>query len=293
MHKPRHPEDFLCPHCGQPGPWASPEQVGAWTEQEAERVRAEKARDEARERYDALLSGMANGSSDQAVAAGLRQVAAATGYPADELTKRGLEAFSQYATLALADDLVTEEEDQHISAIVAALGLTWPQIERAYPALPVKLLVSEANAGLLPTMESSRLIPKRGEVVHLERPAQLMKEVTLREYQGGYRGFSFPIGHTGIRYRVGGARGHSVVVGTQVQVADSGTLSVSSARAVFIGARKTIEMPYSMLVSLSVLTDGVQFHQSNRQTAPLFKVPSGEAVAAVVNAAARRASMKS
>ncbi len=59
----------------------------------------------------------------------------------------------------------------------------------------------------------------------------------------------------------------------------------------FIGAKKTVEMPYSKLASLGVFTDGVQFHQSNRQTAPLFKVPDGEAVAAVVNAAARRASL--
>src|SRR5205807_2318583 len=57
-------------------------------------------------------------------------------------------------------------------------------------------------------------------------------EVTLREYRAGYRGFSFPIGKTGIRYRVGGAKGHSVVTGAQMQVADSGTLSISSQRAV-------------------------------------------------------------
>jgi hypothetical protein len=33
--------------------------------------------------------------------------------------------------------------------------------------------------------------------------------------QGGYRGFSFPIGKRGIRYKVGGARGHSVEIGTK------------------------------------------------------------------------------
>src|SRR5712691_4129458 len=115
-------------------------------------------------------------------------------------------------------------------------------------------------------------MPKKGEVVHLEWPASLMKEVTLREFRGGYRGFSFPIGKTGIRYRVGGAKGHSLVTGTQIQVADQGTLSVSSARAVFMGNRKTIEMPYSKLVNLTVFSDGVQFHQSNRVSAPVFRV---------------------
>jgi hypothetical protein len=73
-----------------------------------------------------------------------------------------------------------------------------------------------------------------------------------------------------------------------MQVADSGTLSISSQRAVFIGARKTIEMPYTKLVNLSVFSDGIQFHLSNRQTAPLFRLQGGEVVAAAVNAAVHR-----
>jgi len=47
-------------------------------------------------------------------------------------------------------------------------------------------------------------------------------------------------------------------------------------------------MPYAKLVNLSVFSDGVQFHQSNRQTAPLFRLDDGEIVAATVNAAARQ-----
>jgi hypothetical protein len=49
-----------------------------------------------------------------------------------------------------------------------------------------------------------------------------------------------------------------------VQADDQGTLSVSSSRAVFIGAKKTMEMPYAKLVNLGVFADGVQFHLSNR-----------------------------
>ena len=95
-------------------------------------------------------------------------------------------------------------------------------------------------------------------------PGQGQEEQRSSHHPVRYSGFSFPIGKTGIRYRVGGARGHSVVVGQRLQVDDTGTLSISSKRAVFIGNRKTIEMPYSKLVNLSVYTDGVQFHLSNR-----------------------------
>ena len=40
-------------------------------------------------------------------------------------------------TLALTDDIVTAEEDEQIGRIVDALGLTWDQIRRAHPELPI------------------------------------------------------------------------------------------------------------------------------------------------------------
>jgi len=33
---------------------------------------------------------------------------------------------------------------------------------------------------------------------------------------------------------------------------------------VFIGAKKTLDLPYSELVNLTVFSDGIQFHESNR-----------------------------
>ena len=145
-------------------------------------------------------------------------------------------------------------------------------------------------------MTSPVLMARKGEVVHLEWPAALMKEVALHEYRGGYSGFSFPIGKTGIRYKVGGFRGHSVEAGTRLDVVDMGTLSITSKRVVYMGSKKTMDMPYAKLVNLTLYPDAVQFHLSNRVNAPLFKVADSttrisgpDAVAAVVNAAVQRA----
>jgi hypothetical protein len=117
--------------------------------------------------------------------------------------------------------------------------------------------------------------------------AALMKEVTMREFRGGSSGFSFRIAK-GVRYRTGSFRGHSVVVGTQLQVADTGVLAVTSTRIVFLGSRKTVEIPYSKLVGLEVFTDGIRFSASNRQNAPLFRLESGDVVGATVNTAVQR-----
>jgi hypothetical protein len=127
---------------------------------------------------------------------------------------------------------------------------------------------------------------KRGERAHLQVPADLMKEVVLREYRAGYSGFSFRIAK-GVRFHTGGVRGRSVVVGTELQVSDSGVLVITSQRAVFKGLRRAIESNYAKLVGLNVFVDGIQIHVSNRQTAPLFRVPNGFLVAAAVNAASQ------
>jgi hypothetical protein len=149
--------------------------------------------------------------------------------------------------------------------------------------------VSSINGGTLPEVASPHIIAKKGEIVHFECPASLMKEVAVRAYKGGYQGFSFPIGRTGVRYRVGGSRGHSVQVGTQLQVADTGILSITNKRAVYAGTRRTVDMPYSKLVNLTVYADGVQFHLSNRVNAPLFTMQhASDIVAAIVNMAAQR-----
>jgi hypothetical protein len=63
-------------------------------------------------------------------------------------------------------------------------------------------------------------------------------------------------------------------------------LAVTNKRALYVVSGETVEMPYSKLVNLTVSSDGILFHLSNRVNAPLFAIKSGsDVVAAVVNAA--------
>ena len=231
---------------------------------------------------------MIAGNPGESLAPALKESAALTGYDSGEMQSLALREFLAFVQSALGDNFLTQAEDERMVALVPILGLTWEQVLQSDSALSDRLIIASANAGRMPTANSSRLMTKAGEVVHFECPASLMKEVTLREFRAGYQGFSFPIGKTGIRYRVGGARGQSVVVGTEWQVADTGTLAITSRRAVFVGARKTMEMQYAKLANLNVYTDGIQFHLTNRQTAPLFTVRNGEVLAALINAAVQR-----
>ena len=153
----------------------------------------------------------------------------------------------------------------------------------------VRFVVAKVNDGQLATLESPRLIAKAGEVVHAETSAALMKEVAMRQFQGGSSGVSFRIAK-GVRYHVGGFRGQSVVVGTELTVQDTGALSVTSNRVVFLGQQKTMEFLYAKLVGLEVFDDGIRLQVSNRQTVSLIKMHPGmgPVMAATINAAMQR-----
>jgi hypothetical protein len=202
-----------------------------------------------------------------------------------------LTRIEQEARAAIVDDALSEQEETRLDQLIPSLGLSWETVGNRFPDLLGDILLAKTNDGRLDIVSEPHVITKRGEVVHVEAPANLMKEHQLRELRGGYSGFSFPIGKTGIRYRIGGFRGRSEVVGTELVAEDAGILAVTSKRVVFLGGKKTIEMPYTKLVGLNVFSDGLRFHLSNRQRAPLFQISSrADVLAAIIHVAMQRAS---
>ena len=79
-------------------------------------------------------------------------------------------------------------------------------------------------------------------------------------------------------------------VGTAIAIADTGILSVTSIRVLFVGKAKTQESLYTKLVNLTVYDDGIGIAVSNRQNVSTYRLmnTTGEVVAAVVNAATQR-----
>lgn len=188
---------------------------------------------------------------------------------------------------ALVDEVLTQPEETALMR-VAQLVYSDPQaISAAFAPFWSQIIVARVNDGRLPVVEDATLVLKKGEQVHLEEPAELLKEVIHREFQGGSRGVSFRVAK-GVTYRVGAVRGRMVEVGRSLETADTGDLHVTSQRVVYSGVRKSIEIPYAKLLDMSVFTDGIQLDATNRQNPPMFRVESGPVVAAVINAAMQR-----
>jgi hypothetical protein len=127
------------------------------------------------------------------------------------------------------------------------------------------------------------LLLKVGEVAFCERAGTLLKEVTDREFRGGSRGVSVPLGH-GIRYRTGAVRGHMVTVGTHWQPVDAGLLTVTDRRVVYTGDRKTLEFLFTKLAALHTYSDAIDLGVTNRQATSTFKLAEPEFVAGMIRA---------
>ena len=136
-------------------------------------------------------------------------------------------AFRAVGHRVLADDYLSEQEDAELGEALEALGFSQADLEGPLRDVSIQVMIARANAGRLEAKAPQRVMVKRGEEVYLEVPASLMKEVAMREFRGGSAGVSVPIGG-GVRFRTSSMRGHMVTVGTQLQVADSGVLGVTT-----------------------------------------------------------------
>jgi hypothetical protein len=219
-----------------------------------------------------------------------QQIAAAAeaGHVSDsEREKVQLEAFRAAVALITEDDLVTEDEEGIINGTAEALGMTNEMINsKALPEL-YTVMVARANAGRLAPLDEHQLIAHSGEEVYFETVATLLKEVTVKEFQGGYGGVSVRVAK-GVRINTGKTRGRMVPVGTQIQPADVGILSITSTRAVYAGQRKSLEFKYEKLLGAQLFDDAVTLQVSNRQNASSFTVERPDVVTALINAAAQK-----
>ena len=115
---------------------------------------------------------------------------------------------------------------------------------------------------------SVEMVLKKGEHSIWSGPAGLIEtRKTAGGYVGKSRGVSIPIGHTGLRYRVGASSG-TFVPGKEYQsVVDSGTVTLSNQRVVFTGQKESREWSFSKWLGADANSSETiyLFHVSNRQ----------------------------
>ena len=151
------------------------------------------------------------------------------------------------------------------------------------PDLRRTVVLGLAQGGYFLDTDTTLLL-KKDESPLLEVSANLLKEVRDREFRGGSRGVSIPLGH-GIRYRAGSMRGHMVTVGSHWDTADTGLLTVTDQRIVYHGGRKTLEFLFTKLATLNVYTDAIDLGVTSRQSTSTFGTADPELISGIIHAA--------
>ena len=187
---------------------------------------------------------------------------------------------------ALAAESQAQQCGSQASADSAAAGLLVQEVKRRSDALHEMGFDAPYLAATLSTQGphpiQSPLILKKGEQALLAVGATIARQQTRRQWVGGSQGFSFPIGHTGIRYRVGSYRGHPVEQQRLTKL-DSGSLVVTNQRLAFIGSTKSTSLPFAKLLHVECYSDALAVFQEGRENPNYYYVDQPKYVVFYIN----------
>jgi hypothetical protein len=174
---------------------------------------------------------------------------------------------------AVAADAQTLELEQLAASLSTAASTAADELKRRSDAESEMGFDAPYTAAYLktygPVEVQSPLILKRGERACIVATATLARNQTRRQWVGGSRGFSFPIGHTGIRYRVGSFHGHPIEQQSLTRL-DTGSLVITNQRLAFIGQVKSTSVPFAKLLHVESYSDGLAVFLEGRENPDFY-----------------------
>lgn len=147
------------------------------------------------------------------------------------------------------------------------------EVSRRQEAIKAMGFDSLYEAALLETSGAqpvdSPLVLKSGEQAYLSVPATLARMVTRTHFVGGSSGLSFPIGHTGIRYRVGAFRGEPVRQESLTKL-DAGIFVLTNQRIAYLGPKKATSVPLPKVMHVEVYNDGLSIAREGKENPDFY-----------------------
>jgi hypothetical protein len=187
---------------------------------------------------------------------------------------------------AVAAERQAHDVEQHAASLSIAAGTTHAEVKRRTDAESEMGFDAPYLAAYLkaygPNEVESPVILKRAERAALVVAATLARNRTRRQWVGGSQGFSFPIGHTGIRYRVGSFHGHPVESQVLGQL-DTGKLVITNQRIAFIGQSKSTSIPFAKLLHIECYSDAVSIFLEGRENPDFYLIPQPKYALFMIN----------
>ena len=196
--------------------------------------------------------------------------------------KTGVAALRFLAEEALADEVMTADEDQRIREIGHLVRVDLDAALKDEADLADRVTLGRARDGRLPVAIAAPLSLRRREVCHLRVKADLLESVFSADASGREALWA----PKGVPLSYNAYRGVRPKAPARAREIDSGILGVTDRRLIFRGNHHAIEVRYEDLIGFRVFQDGVGMRIPRSPADTLFKVRTPHFVAGLALAAA-------
>lgn len=194
---------------------------------------------------------------------------------AEDVTRSLVDGWIQAVDRALEDGILSEAENQRLNVALNKFALPEAELHRhgTYFRVVKASVLRQVLEGKPPsnvTLDDSYPVNlQRGEKpVWSFTNVRYLEDVVRRQTVGGSQGVSLRI-MSGVYYRVGMFKGESVS-STERRHLDTGTLLLTTRHLYFVGASKTMRIPYAKVVAFTPYSDAVGLMRDAASAKPQF-----------------------
>lgn len=207
----------------------------------------------------------------------------------EDVKKAFKEIFREEVEKSVADGVLTLEEQVRLDNLRRILNLSDEDIQEELEIISEMIILRDLEKGKMPEIPREQaeeyLILTSDEVCHCLVRAALLEAVRKRE-TGRYYGFSFRVAR-GVYFRTG--RYTLPKVTEELQKVDEGLLAVTNKRFIFIGERRSMEVPLRNILSVELFQDSFSVHRKRKTKREYFVVNRPKLIASILHAAAKKA----
>ena len=186
---------------------------------------------------------------------------------------------------AVADSRITVEEGEGLQQLRSHLGLSDRDLQQDAAQIQRIRLLAEIERDHLPHVDAPVTLAG-GEECHWVIQARLADKLSTPGRKSELRSINFDVA-SGPVFSAEGERS-GLKPSNEILPTDMGVLVITSRRALFRGARRTVNMPHMKLTSIALFSDGFAVDEGDPVRRTYFIVDDPELTAAVLLRAAHR-----
>lgn len=234
----------------------------------------------------ALESAMADGTLTPDEVAELERIRQEKDLTADEVRVVARTLYRSAIQSALADERLSEEEDETLARLQAQLGLSEEELGEDLVKLARLRLLARVETGELPSVGTPVSLAPH-ERCHWVVQASLADRLDLpRRTRVDLEGTEFVL-NARKPFSAAGPR-EELRPNEEILPVDLGMFVVTSRRAIFQGARRTVTVPFARLDAVTLFADGLRLKETGNRTSHFILVEDAEVTVAILLQAAQR-----